>query len=123
MKVFIILLVENRDYPGNFQNKSVSSAFSSGIFSSYSVHPISAGGVNLLSNFEKGGLDRTSTLRRSLLEKREVTFFRGGCNFYKKNKQIEMFNNKKVYKQIFFSVITKNSNWKILTKNLVTFKR
>ena len=33
---------------------------------------------------------------------------------------------KKVYKQkgkIFFSVITKNSNWEILTDNLVTFKR
>ena len=24
---------------------------------------------------------------------------------------------------MFFSVITKNLNWKILTKNLVTFKR
>ena len=30
---------------------------------------------------------------------------------------------KKVYKQKYFSVITKNSNWEILTKNLVTFKR
>ena len=31
---------------------------------------------------------------------------------------------KKVYnKQNFFSFITKNSNWEILTKNLVTFKR
>ena len=31
---------------------------------------------------------------------------------------------KKVYKQIFFfSDILKNSNWGILTKNLVTFKR
>ena len=31
---------------------------------------------------------------------------------------------KKVYKQtkIFFFVITKNSNWEILTKNLFTFK-
>ena len=35
-----------------------------------------------------------------------------------------MFNNiKKVYKQKFFSVIFKNLNWKVLTKNLVTFKR
>ena len=24
---------------------------------------------------------------------------------------------------MFFSVVTKNSNWEILTKNLVTFKR
>ena len=30
---------------------------------------------------------------------------------------------KKVYKQKYFSVITKTSNWEILTKNLVTFKR
>ena len=29
---------------------------------------------------------------------------------------------KKVYKQIFFTVISNNSNRKILTKNLVTFK-
>ena len=29
---------------------------------------------------------------------------------------------KKVYKQKTFSVITKNSNWEILTKNLLTFK-
>ena len=30
---------------------------------------------------------------------------------------------KEVYKQMFFSVITKKLNWKVLTKNLVTFKR
>ena len=29
---------------------------------------------------------------------------------------------KKVCKEKFFSVITKNQNWEILTKNLVTFK-
>ena len=29
---------------------------------------------------------------------------------------------KKVNKQIFFSVLTKNLNWELLTKNLVTFK-
>ena len=29
----------------------------------------------------------------------------------------------KVYKQKYFSVITKNSNWEVLPKNLVTFKR
>ena len=28
-----------------------------------------------------------------------------------------------VYKKIFSSVITKNLNWEILSKNLVTFKR
>ena len=30
---------------------------------------------------------------------------------------------KKNYKQVFFSVITRNLNWEILAKNLVTFKR
>ena len=30
---------------------------------------------------------------------------------------------KKVYKQKYFSVITKKSNWEILPKTLVTFKR
>ena len=30
---------------------------------------------------------------------------------------------KKVHMQKCFSVITKNSNWEILPKNLVTFKR
>ena len=30
---------------------------------------------------------------------------------------------KKVYKQKYFSVVTKNLNWGMLTKNLVTFKR
>ena len=30
---------------------------------------------------------------------------------------------KKVYKQKYFSFITKNLNWEILTKNLVTFDR
>ena len=30
---------------------------------------------------------------------------------------------KKVDQQKYFSVITKNSNWEILPKNLVTFKR
>ena len=30
---------------------------------------------------------------------------------------------KKVYKQNYFSVKTKNSNWEILLKNLVTIKR
>ena len=54
-----------------------------------------------------------------------VTFFRVGCNFYIKSKlKSEIFNDKKSSQtKMFFSVITKNSDWKILTKNLVTFKR
>ena len=30
---------------------------------------------------------------------------------------------KSLYTKMIFFVITKNSNWEILTKNLVTFKR
>ena len=54
-----------------------------------------------------------------------MTFSSGGCNFSTKNKpKSGIFNDKKSLKTgIFCSVGTKNSNWKILIKNLVTFKR
>ena len=54
-----------------------------------------------------------------------MTFFKEGCSFYVKNKlKSEILNDKKSLKtKIIFSVITKNLNWEILTKNLVTFKR
>ena len=50
------------------------------------------------------------------------------CNFThaqkkKKKKKFEIFNDKKIINKNIFSVITKNSNWKISTKNSVTFKR
>ena len=45
----------------------------------------------------------------------------GGAIF---NLKSEILNDKKcLYAKIFFSVITKNSNWRIRTKNLVSFKR
>ena len=70
------------------------------------------------------GLDRISIFRGVLLGKRRVTLFRGGCSFYIENKlKSEIFNDKKVNKKRFFSAITKNLNWVILTKNLVTFER
>ena len=49
----------------------------------------------------------------------------GGCSFHIKNKlESEIFNDKKRFiSKNVFSVITKNSNWDILSKNLVTFKR
>ena len=53
--------------------------------------------------FKKGGFDKTSTFREGLLEKRGVTF--------------------SIFFRLFFSIITKNSNWDLLLKNLVTFKR
>ena len=34
-----------------------------------------------------------------------------------------LMTNKSLFKQIYFSVIIKNSNWEILAKKLVTFKR
>ena len=47
-----------------------------------------------------------------------------GVKILHKNKlKSEIINDKKNYKQMFFYVITKNSNCHILTKNLVTFKR
>ena len=47
-----------------------------------------------------------------------------GYNFYIKNElKSEIFNDKKNDKQMFFSVVTKNWNWEVLTKNLVTSKR
>ena len=41
----------------------------------------------------------------------------GGCSFYKKQQlKFEIFNEKKSLEtKIFFSVITKNQNWEILT--------
>ena len=66
-----------------------------------------------------------STFRERLLGKRGwVTFFRGGCSFYKKKIKPEILNDKKkIYKQKCFSVTINNLKWEILTKNLVTFKR
>ena len=65
---------------------------------------------------ENPGLNRLAIFRGWLLVKRTRTFFKArGSSFYIKNKL-------KV-KDFFFSVITRNLNWEILTKNLVTFKR
>ena len=75
-------------------------------------------------NFQKGGeLDRGKGLKISTF-RGGSDFFQGGCNFHIKNKvKSEIFNDKKsLQAKIFFSVITKNSNWEILPKNLVTFK-
>ena len=62
--------------------------------------PLSAwggGGVEAPTKFsKKGEVDRTSTFRGKLVGKREVTFFKGGCNFYIKNKlKSKIFNDNK----------------------------
>ena len=63
---------------------------------------LSACGLNLLPNFQKGGLDRTSTLRGGLLEKRGS--LSGGVAIFtpKKPLKSEIFNDKKfINKNIF----------------------
>ena len=56
--------------------------------------------------------------------KEEGDLFQGVTVFTKKmHKNLKCLLTKKVYKQKCFSVITKNLNWEILTKNFVTFKR
>ena len=57
--------------------------------------------------------------------KEGVTLIRQGLQFSHKNKlKSEILNDKKsLQAKIFFSVITKNSNWEVLPENLVTFKR
>ena len=50
-------------------------------------------------------------------------FFQGNCSFYINNKlKSEIFNKKSLETKMFFSVITKNPNCKILTKNLLLSK-
>ena len=57
--------------------------------------------LNLLPNFQIGGLDKISIFKR-VSRKREDNFFQGGCSFYNKNKiKSATFNYKKTF-------ITKN---------------
>ena len=82
---------------------------------------LSAGKVEPPTNFSKGGggeLDRNSIFR-GVARKEGVTFFIG-LKFLHNNQFSEIFNDKE---SLFLSVITKNLNWEILTKNLVTFRR
>ena len=60
--------------------------------------PLSAGGLNLLPNFQKRGPDRIWIFRGRLLEKRGDFFLQGGrgYSFYIKNKlKSEILNDKK----------------------------
>ena len=60
-------------------------------------------GLSLQPNFQKGGLDRTSTFRGGLLGKRGWLFSRGRLQFSHKNKlKSEIFNDKQfISKNIF----------------------
>ena len=65
------------------------------------------GGGESSTKFSKkrGGLTGSQFLEPGVAGKER------GCIFYIKNKlKSEIFNNKKVYKKMFFSVITKNLN-------------
>ena len=61
------------------------------------------GSFNLSALFTKGGGEPS---------------FSGGCQ----ERGADFFTDKDINKN-FFSVITKNSNWEILTENFVTFRR
>ena len=81
-------------------------------------------GVETLTRFSKReGLRGSQFLEGGCWERRS-DFFRVGCSFYVKiNHNLKCLTTKEVYEQKCFSVTTKNLNWEILTKNLVTFKR
>ena len=84
------------------------------------------GRVEPPTKFKKkgGGLDRTSTFRGGLLGKRGWLFSGGGVQLSHNKLKPQIFNDKKsLWAKIFFFVITKNSNWEVLPKTLVTFKR
>ena len=90
--------------------------------------PLERGRLNLLENFQKGGgkgdLTGPLFLKGGCWE-RGANFFQAGCNFLTKNElKSELFNEKKsLYTRMLCSVVTKNSNWEIFAKNLVTFER
>ena len=88
--------------------------------------PLFLQGVEPPTKFSKRGcLTGPQLLEGRCWRRGRGDFFQGGCNFHIKNKlKSVIFNDKtSLQAKIFFSVITKNSNWEILPKNLVTFKR
>ena len=69
---------------------------------------LSAGGGGGGGRFKKEGFNGISILEGGCWE-RGSDFFQKGYNFYIKNKlKSEIFKDKKVYKQKYFSVLTKN---------------
>ena len=83
-----------------------------------SPHPLSAGAVESPTKISKRG----DLIGPQLLEgdcwERGDNFFQGGLQFSHKSKlKSEIFNDKNsLQAKIFFSVITKSSNWEILPK-------
>ena len=90
----------------------------------HSEHPLYP--ERLSPSFQKSGPDRISIFRGKLLEKWGEIFEQGGRrdrSCYIKNKPKSEILHKKHYKRKCLSAITKSLNWKVLTKNLVTFTR
>ena len=81
--------------------------------------PVSASGNEPPTKFSKRkGLTGPQFLEGGCWEKVCVTFFRGLQFLHLDKSESEIFNDKKVQKpKMFFSVITKNLNWEIITKN------
>ena len=78
--------------------------------------------MSLQPNLKKGGL-KGPQLLEGVAGKEGGDLFQGVQLSHNKLNS-EIFNDKKsLLAKIFFFVITKNSNWEILPKNLVTFKR
>ena len=90
--------------PVNFRFSSVKKLFVAvTVYHPQCAHTHYSVGDNQI--FKKRGIDRISNFRGGLLGKR-------GLQFLHKNKiKSEIFNDKKIYKQMFFFVITKNLNW------------
>ena len=85
--------------------------------------------VNLMYIVLKGillNLNFMATFLQGLVVVVVVVVGGGGAGLqssHKKKLKSEIFNDKKsLWANIFFSVITKNSNWEVLPKSLVTFK-
>ena len=93
----------------------------------HSVHPpLSAGGGGVeppIKSSKTERLGRTSTCRGGCWEKGGEFFQRRRLQFLHKKYNLKYLITKRVKAKRFFSVITKNWNWGILTKNSVTFKR
>ena len=105
------------------------------VSSTYSMHPLSTHththtpfllgeGVEPPAKFSKGGGLTGYQFLEGGSWQVEDDFFQGDCSFYIKNiLKSEIFNDKKVYKLKYFSVINKNLTREIFTKDLGTLRR
>ena len=76
-----------------------------------STPPFLLGRVEPPTTFSKSESSKGFQFKEGVAAKEWATFFKV-CSSYIKNKlKYEIFNDKNVYKQKYFSVITKNLNW------------